>query len=430
MGKSSKMIIVAWLLVLFYYFYQYALRSAPSVMIPQLSEAFGLSAVGIASIIGLFYYGYSPFSLIAGVSLDRVGLKWVIPIGAFTVGIGAILFATGNYTTASIGRFLQGAGGAVPIVGAIYIVSKYFPGSRAATLIGSAQMFGMAGGFAGQFAVGPVISSGMPWRSFWIVVGIAGLIMGVILYFALPREERLEKPDKQFRSTLLAFKLVFKNPQSLLCGFIAALIFIPTNVMDMIWGVRFIQDGYGMDYGSAVMRAAAVPFGWIIGCPLLGFISDKIGRRKPVIIGGAVVLLLCLTWALFGRTGVFPAFSIALLIGIASGAGMIPYTVVKEANPPHLNGTATGVCNFITFTFSALLGPVFGWILLRSSGSANHFAMKDYQVTFEPLLAGVLLAIILTFFLKETGKAEPFLRNRHEVIGKMASLNQEEATSA
>ncbi|MFO7615260.1 MAG: hypothetical protein R6W71_11535, partial [Bacteroidales bacterium] len=95
--------------------------------------------------------------------------------------------------------------------------------------------------------------------------------------------------------------------------------------------------------------------------------------------------------------------SITLMIGIASGAGMIPYTVVKEANPPQLNGTATGVCNFITFTFSALLGPVFGWILLRSSMGSEQFIMKDYQVTFEPLLFGVLLAIIFTLFLKETG---------------------------
>ena len=50
--------------------------------------------------------------------------------------------------------------------------------------------------------------------------------------------------------------------------------------------------------------------------------------------------------------------------GIASGAAMLPYTVIKEANPPELSGTATGVVNFLNFTFSALLGPVFGWILI------------------------------------------------------------------
>jgi hypothetical protein len=117
------------------------------------------------------------------------------------------------------------------------------------------------------------------------------------------------------------------------------------------------------------------------------------------------MLLLGLIWALFGREGVFPVFSVSLMIGVASGAGMIPYTVVKEANPRHLSGTATGVCNFITFTFSALLGPVFGWILIRSSDGSGRFIREDYQVTFEPLLFGVALAIILTLFLKETGNA-------------------------
>jgi len=399
------MIIVAWLLLLLYYFYQYALRSAPAVMIPQLSQVFGLNALGVASIIGMFYYGYSPFSLFTGASLDRFGLKRVIPFGAVAVGIGAILFATGNYTVASIGRFLQGAGGAVPIVGAIYIVSKYFPGSKAATLIGSAQMFGMAGGFTGQFAVGPMISGGLPWRTFWIVMGIAGIVLGIILFIFLPKEARQERPDNYYKSTMSAFKMVFKNPQSILCGFIAALIFIPTNVLDMIWGVRFLQEGYGLEYGAAVLRSASVPLGWIIGCPLLGFISDRIKRRKPVIIGGAVVLLLCLIWALYGRAGIFPVASMGLLLGIASGAGMIPYTVIKEANPPRFSGTATGVCNFITFTFSALMGPLFGWALLRISDGSGHFLMSDYRTTFEPLIIGVGLAIFLTFFLKETGHA-------------------------
>ena len=73
------------------------------------------------------------------------------------VGLGALLFATGSAETASVGRFLQGAGGVFALVGAIYIATKNFPASQAATLIGATQMFGMAGGSAGQFAVGPII---------------------------------------------------------------------------------------------------------------------------------------------------------------------------------------------------------------------------------------------------------------------------------
>ena len=68
---------------------------------------------------------------------------------------------------ASVGRFLQGAGGVFALVGAVYIATTNFPASRAATLIGATQMFGMAGGSAGQFVVGPLIASGVPWSRFW-----------------------------------------------------------------------------------------------------------------------------------------------------------------------------------------------------------------------------------------------------------------------
>ena len=171
----------------------------------------------------------------------------------------------------------------------------------------------------------------------------------------------------------------------------------------MVWGVRYLQEAQGMDYGSAVMRSAAVPFGWIIGCPLLGFISDRIGRRKPVIVASGLVLLACLAWILFGSPDVFPPYSIGLVAGLASGAAMLPYTIIKEANPPEVSGTATGVINFLNFTFSALLIPVFGWILTRVSGGAKSMNLEHYQSAFEPLLYGVAVAIVLTFFLKETG---------------------------
>src|SRR5499427_3419584 len=105
-SKISATALGAWLLVAVYYFYQYALRSAPSVMMPQLSEAFGVTALGAASIVGMFYYGYSPFSLVAGATLDRFGAKKIIPIGAALVGVGALLFGTGNSFAAGTGRLL------------------------------------------------------------------------------------------------------------------------------------------------------------------------------------------------------------------------------------------------------------------------------------------------------------------------------------
>ena len=157
-------------------------------------------------------------------------------------------------------------------------------------------MFGMAGGSAGQFVVGPAIAGGLPWDQFWLVMGVIGIPIAVPAVPAHP-QARAEPPPATRRQraglgpAVRAMGTVFINPQSILCGLIAGLLFIPTTIFDMVWGVRFLQEAHDMPYSVAVLRSAAVPFGWIIGCPLLGWLSDRIGRRKPVIIGAAAVLL-------------------------------------------------------------------------------------------------------------------------------------------
>jgi MFS family permease len=290
------------------------------------------------------------------------------------------------------------------LVGAAYIAMTNFPASRAATLIGATQMFGMAGGSAGQFVVGPLIAAGMTWSAFWVGMGIAGLAISLLLALLLPARP-VTTAEQPAGAAARAFAIVFRNPQSILCGVIAGLIFIPTTIFDMVWGVRYLQDARGLDYGSAVLRSATVPLGWIIGCPLLGWLSDWLGRRKPVIVAGGAVLFACLAWILYGPADVFPPYVLGLVAGVASGAAMLPYTVIKEVNPPDVSGTATGVVNFVNFTFSALLGPVFGRLLASASGGAETMALEHFQTAFRPLLYGVALAVVLTLLLKETGSA-------------------------
>jgi MFS family permease len=403
-SKPPVAAVAAWLLVAVYYFYQYALRSAPSVMMPQLADAFGVDALGVSAIVGMFYYGYSPFSLVAGAALDRFGARRIVPIGAAMVGVGALLFGTGNLAAANVGRFLQGAGGVFGLVGAIYLVTKNFPASLAASFIGATQMFGMAGGSAGQFLVGPMIQGGLPWGQFWIYAGVTGLAISACLLICLPKDSPATS-GAGFAEILRSLKTVFMNPQSILCGLISGLLFMPTTIFGMTWGVRFLQEGRGREYETAVTMAATVPLGWMIGCPLLGFISDKLGRRKPVILGGTIVLLGVLAWILFGDPAILRGPVVGILMGVASGAAMLPYTVIKEANPPELGGSASGVINFINFTFSALLGPIFGSRLVQESGGDNTMTLAHYQAGFQPLLYGIVLALALTCVLKETGPA-------------------------
>ena len=67
MSTTAKTAAVAWLITAVYYFYQYILRSAPAVMMPQLADAFGISATAVASMVGLFQSAFHP--LLYGVGL-------------------------------------------------------------------------------------------------------------------------------------------------------------------------------------------------------------------------------------------------------------------------------------------------------------------------------------------------------------------------
>jgi sugar phosphate permease len=247
-----------------------------------------------------------------------------------------------------------------------------------------------------------MLAAGLKWSSFFVAMGVGGVVIAVALFALLPRQKPENVQDEWVKGAAVGIARVFKNPQTILCGFAAALFFIPTTIFDMIWGVRFLQEAHGFDYRDAVIRSATVPLGWLIGSPLMGFLSDRLGRRKPVIIGAGFGVLACLAWILYASPGVIPPYVAGLATGVFSGAAMLFYTVSKEVNPPELGGTATGAISFQVFIWSAVLGTVFGQIMESASGG-GQIVLEHYQTTFQPLLYSMGLAIVLTVLLKETG---------------------------
>ncbi|WP_284943556.1 MFS transporter [Acidisoma cladoniae] len=139
----------------------------------------------------------------------------------------------------------------------------------------------------------------------------------------------------------------------------------------------------------------------MIGCPLLGYLADRIGRRKPVLIAGALLMLVATSCFVY-LPGVLPPYMLGLLLGIGSGAAMVPYSIIKEVNPDRVKGSATGAINFLVFTLSALLAPAYGWLLGRLSGGGK-LTLGVFQHASSIGIAGIVLAIVLAFFLRETG---------------------------
>lgn len=401
---------IAWAMALIFYFLEYLARAAPAVMLPELSQALRIDMVGVSSVVGSYYYTYALASLLAGILLDRYGAKAPVAIGCGLLGIGCLLFVVPIAAVAETGRLLQGFGSAFAFTGAVYLATHGFSGGVLATAIGVTQCLGMLGGSAGQLVVGPLMGEGIDLQGFWIGVAIPCLAVAAVLRIVTPREDGAGPAKTGFADMMAPFKTVFANPQSWLCGLTSGLLFVPTTVGSMIWGVAFYQQDRGFPHQEAVTAAAMVPLGWAIGCPLFGALADKLGRRKLALVIGQAVMLIAIV-LIAATAATVPIDSLMLLAGIGSGAAMIPYTIIKEVNPDRVKGSATGVMNFLTFSVTAIVSPIFSRFLGGTLASnPDHVVHFREAVWFWAVI--VVAAMGVGLALRETGrnglgKAEP-----------------------
>jgi MFS family permease len=399
---------LAWLLCAIFYCFQYAVRSAPGVMQTELTQAWGGNRMG--SVISAYYVAYALMALVAGLLLDRYGARRTIPVGIAVVAAGCLVFSQGSETAGMGGFILQAIGAIFAFIGSSYVAGRYLPARMLAIFLGLTQCLGMAGAAFGSKPVHALIDPEgafhIAWQHVWIGFAFLGFVLAVTTWLVMPGEEG-DSPSHHgpfsITSILTPFKIVLGNPQSWLAGIVGGLLFVPTTIGALVWATAFLSEGEQVPMAEAASVASIVPIGWVIGCPLLGYISDRIGRRKPVLIGGALVMLAAGLCAVYVAESTVSRYCVALVLGIASGAAMIPFSMIKEANPSQVKGTAAGVMNFLVFLTTGVLSPFIAHLMVPTNNLP--LTLRDFQAAFFPLVLGTAVAIVLSVIMRETGTA-------------------------
>jgi MFS family permease len=372
-----------WLFCAIFFFYAFILRVAPAVMVDDLMREFSVGAAILGNLSAVYLYIYAGLQIPVGLFIDRHGLKNLIAVACAVTGIGAVVFAYAeSVQMAYLGRFLIGAGAAFSFVGALNMAARWFP-NRFAVLGGWAQMLGSAGGFAGQAPLGLAITT-FGWRSTNIGLGIAGLVLAALLFLTV--RDPVQARRTVSVSTWSALKIVASNRQTWLASIGAGGLTGTLLAFGGLWGVPFLMTARGLDKPSAAGLISFCFIGWAIAAPLLGWASDRLGKRRPLVIAGASIATVS-TACLIAWPNMPEIILVVLLVaqGGFSASMILCFAVAKESNAPELSGASLGLINTFAVGGGAVLQPVVGLVLDgRWDGAKLEgvpvYALGDYQV--------------------------------------------------
>lgn len=409
----------SWLIVccgMLFYCYNYFLRVSPSVMQPELTQAFHITATQFGTLAGLYYWAYTPMQLPAGMIYDKFGVRFVLCVASLVAAIGlAVFISADHFATAGLGRFMIGLGSAFAYIGTLKLASIWLPANRFATVAGLATAIGMTSGAFAQKYLNKIVEL-IGYQAALHTALIAGVVLSIIIVLLVrnrPSQQNLSGNEMQtpinIRQLLAAMRIIFTNPQMWLIGIIGCLLYLPSSVFLDLWGIPYLKTVYQLTAQQAVTISSLTFYGWILSGPIIGYFSDKIRRRKmPLTVTGFfAAILLCVVFYVPGLS-VYSLDFIFFFIGFCCGAHPLCFALGKESNPIQISGTSVAVTNMLIMAGGAIFQPVVGKLLdLHTTspiGPQNLpvYSSSDYTFALSVIPIGVALGIFLSLFLKET----------------------------
>jgi sugar phosphate permease len=392
-------------------------RFAPAAIAGDLQQTFHASATELGGLAATYFYVYMVMQIPTGILVDTLGPRRVVALGGAIAGLGSLLFGLADtLVAASVGRLLVGLGVSVTFISLLKLNASWFHDRHFATMTGATILLGNVGSLLAAAPLAWALGY-ISWRSAFMGVGAFSLLLAVLAWYlvrnhpgeaGMPSMRELDgKPPHPQHSGhwfdgLLA---VLKNratwPGLWVNMGLAGSLFAFAG----LWAVPFLQNGYGMDRGVAANYPTVLLAGFSIGAFLIGRLSDRIGRRKPVMVAGALVYCLCWLPMLFGLPleGV-SGYALFLAMGLAAPSFTLSWSCAKEVNPHALSGMATSVVNIGGFLGAAIMQPLVGWAIDRAhAGSASAaLNLADYHSGIAILLGFSVMGLMATLFIRET----------------------------
>ena len=396
-----------------FYCYEYFLRITPSVMADDLMRSYGLTAAAFGNLSAFYYYAYAPMQLPVGVMMDRYGPRRLLTVATLLCAIGTYLFAISDqFAYAAAGRFLVGFGSAFAFVGVLKLAVIWLPPERFAMISGLATALGAIGAIVGINSLAALVQI-QGWRSTVYMTAILGIVLAIIIY-AIVRDHRQTSQDayalgqSSYRSLFTSLFKLIRKPQIWLNGIVGFLIYLPTSAFADLWGVPYLENSYHLSTAHASGAISMIYLGWAIGAPLAGLISDRMRRRcMPMVIGAMTAAILIAMVLYIPAIPELGLYIILFIFGVFSSAQVIVFAVGRELSPAKLSGTAIAFTNMIVMLGGFIFQPVIGKLLEmhwhgKVFNGIHIYDVSDYRYALLVLPIGLMLAAIVTLFIRET----------------------------
>lgn len=406
-----------WGLAAALYIFGFFQRVAPGVMTTELIADFNLTGAELGNLSAFYFYSYVAMQIPTGLLADSWGPRRLLTAGAFVAGLGSLCFAFADgMFWACAGRLLIGASVAVAFVAMMKLSSHWMALRHFSLASGMALFLGILGAvFAGTPLRLLVASFG--WRSVMLISSLVPFVIAALIWVIVrddPQERGYSSYAPKTRTegprvgVVAGLRQVFTYRNTWLLSLAPGALAGSVLTFAGLWGVPFITSNYGLSAPLAAATCSAMLLAWAIGGPLLGNLSDRVGRRKPVYLVCCAVIAAAWALAIFvPEMSLIFLIGLLMIIGFASGGIIIGFAYVKESVPSHLAGTAAGVCNMGVMVGPMFLQPAVGWVLdSRWQGTTKAgiriYEFGAYRAGFSLMLVWAVLALICLALTRET----------------------------